>query len=169
MRFRENFQLAALIGLLCLHSKGKDPDRRGYEHVADYIDKVGYAGIQPGGFDRAIPSKYWDQPHQFAEYLNKNGNAAKLGLRNTHGDNPYSKGNIAPLGSIIVVRAGTPGIGNPAAGEIAVKGYDGNFWNGGKASFGGSQNFKVGNNYVMGIYMPLTGFKCSGSIPYPHG
>ena len=74
------------------------------------------------------------QAHQFADYLNKDGNAARLGLKNiqAHADNnPYK----APEGSIVVVRAGTPGTANPTAGDIAVKGPGDDFYNGEPALF----------------------------------
>lgn len=51
-------------------SHGKSPDGYCYSHVADYIDAVGYGGIDKGGFDAAIPSAYWTYAYQFAEYLN---------------------------------------------------------------------------------------------------
>ena len=57
-------------------SSGKRPDGRCYSHVADYIDQSGYGGISKGGFDAAIPSSYWREAHQFADYLNKDGNAS---------------------------------------------------------------------------------------------
>ena len=117
-------------------------------------------GIQKGGFDSSIPSAYWAEAHDFADYLNKNGNAARLNLKNTGGTNPYE----APEGSIIVVRAGTPGTVNPTAGDIAVKGSGDHFYNGGEMGYGGSGNFPAGNNYVLGIYVPT---QCSGSGPSP--
>ena len=56
-------------------------------------------------------------------------NAADLCLENIQAslsNNPYN----APAGSIVVVRAGTPGTANPVAGDIAVCDPP-NFWNGG--------------------------------------
>ena len=142
-------------------SRGRRPDGRCYSHVSGYIDKVGYGGIQKNGFDSAIPSQYWAEAHDFADYLNKNGNAARLGLKNTHGNNPYH----APAGSIVVVRAGTPGTANPTAGDIAVAdGGSGNFWNGGDMGYGGSSNFPPGNTFVLGIFVPT---RCSGQGPSP--
>lgn len=127
-----------------------------YSHVSGYIDSDGYGGIKPGHFDDSIPSAYWTYAHDFADYLNKNGNAARLGMENIQssvGNNPYK----APAGSIVVVRAGTPGTANPVAGDIAV--CDGsNFWNGGAMGYGGSGNFPSSNNYVLGIYVPT---KCA--------
>jgi hypothetical protein len=141
-------------------SSGRRPDGRCYSHVSNYIDSVGYGGIPKGGFDNSIPSAYWAEAHQFADYLNKDGNAERLSLHDTRGTNPYE----APEGSIIVVRAGTPGTANPTAGDIAVKGPGDDFYNGGEMGYGGSGNFPVGNTFVLGIYVPT---KCSGSGPGP--
>ena len=63
-------------------SIGKYPDGRCYSHVADYIDATGYGGILKGGFNDAIPSAYWAEAHDFADYLNMDNNAEKLGLKN---------------------------------------------------------------------------------------
>jgi len=122
-------------------------------HVSNYIDQVGYGGICKGCFDAKIPSAYWAEAHQFADYLNMGSNAANLKLKNIQSsvsNNPYN----APLGSIVVVRAGTPGTAHPTAGDIAVKGSGSYFWNGGSMGYGGSGNFPSSNTYVLGIYVP---------------
>ena len=139
-------------------SKGNTPDGMCYSHVADYIDSVGYGGIDKGGFDDAIPSQYWTYAYQFAEYLNTGNNAANLCLKNIQSsvsNNPYN----APSGAIVVVRAGTPGTANPVAGDIAVANPD-DFYNGGMMGYGGSSNFPSSNDYVLGIYVPTS---CTGS------
>merc|ERR1719191_112855 len=90
----------------------------------------------------------------FADYLNSGSNAASLKLKNIQScvsNNPYE----APEGSIVVVRAGTPGTSNPTAGDIAVKGSGDSFWNGGEMGYGGSGNFPSGNDLVLGIFVPL--------------
>ena len=136
------------------HSQGKSPDGYCYSHVADYIDATGFGGIDKNGFNDAIPPQYWQYAYQFAEYLNKGSNAADLCLENaqkTYSNNPYK----APDGSIVVVRAGTPGTANPVAGDIAIVGRGDYFWNGGEMGYGGSQNFPSNNDYVLGIYIPL--------------
>lgn len=141
------------------HSQGKNPDGKCYSHVADYIDATGYGGIDKNGFNDAIPPAYWQYAYQFAEYLNQGSNAADLCLENVQGkysNNPYK----APTGTIVVVRAGTPGTANPVAGDIAVVGDGDYFWNGGEMGYGGSQNFPSNNDYVLGIYAPTA---CVGS------
>lgn len=113
------------------HSQGKNPDGMCYSHVADYIDATGYGGIDKNGFNDAIPPAYWQYAYQFAEYLNKGNNAEELCLENVqkkYSNNPYK----APTGTIVVVRAGTPGTANPVAGDIAVVGDGDYFWNGGE-------------------------------------
>lgn len=140
------------------YSQGKSPDGMCYSHVADYIDATGYGGIDKGGFNDAIPPAYWQYAYQFAEYLNKGSNAADLCLENVQGkysNNPYK----APTGTILVVRAGTPGTANPVAGDIAVVGDGDYFWNGGEMGYGGSSNFPSNNDYVLGIYAPT---ECCG-------
>lgn len=132
-------------------SYGKSPDGKCYSHVSAYIDSVGYGGICKGCFDSKIPSQYWAEAHQFADYLNA-GHAAGLNLLNVQSqyqNNPYK----APAGAIVVVRAGTPGTHHPTAGDIAVcdNGY---FWNGGAMGYGGSSNFPASNDYVLGIFIP---------------
>ena len=134
---------------------GKYPDGRCYSHVADYIDAVGYGGILKGGFDDAIPSAYWAEAHDFADYLNQGDNAAQLDLKNimgSCGNNPYN----APEGSIVVVAAGAPGTSNPTAGDIAVKGCGDDFYNGGMMGYGGKSGFPT--QYTLGIYVPT---KCT--------
>jgi hypothetical protein len=146
------------------NSQGKNPDGKCYSHVADYIDAVGYGGINKGHFNDAIPSAYWQYAYQFAEYLNQGSNAADLCLANVqskYSNNPYK----APAGAIVVVRAGTPGTANPVAGDIAVVGGGGNFWNGGEMSYGGSDNFPSSNDYVLGIYVPTT---CTPNCNVPY-
>merc|ERR1711981_1351917 len=96
----------------------------------------------------------------FADYLNTGSNAAALNMKNIQSsvsNNPYD----APAGSIVVVRAGTPGTANPTAGDIAVKGSGSDFWNGGAMGYGGSGNFPASNTYVLGIYVPT---QCASAL-----
>lgn len=142
-------------------SEGKKPDGYCYSHVSHYIDGNGYGLIAAGTFYQTVPSDYLPYAHLFADYMNKDGNAARLGLENIQGslqNNPYD----APGGSIVVVRAGTPGTHHPTAGDIAVSdGGSGYFWNGGAMGYGGSGNFPPGNDYVLGIYVPT---QCANSL-----
>jgi hypothetical protein len=150
-----NSDMSRIEGIAKSDSQGKSPDGMCYSHVADYIDASGYGGIDKNGFNDAIPPVYWKYAYQFAEYLNKGSNAADLCLKNVqreYSNNPYK----APTGSIVVVRAGTPGTANPVAGDIAIVGGGDYFWNGGEMGYGGSQNFPSNNDYVLGIYVPTS-------------
>ena len=59
-----------------------------------------------------------------------------MGISKKSCSNPYTC-NL-PKGSLIVVRAGTVGTAHPTAGDIAVVGSGGRFYNGGEMSYGGS-------------------------------
>jgi hypothetical protein len=152
--------MTRLMAIAKAYAQGRRPLGKCYAKVADYIDDSGYGGIPKGGFDAAIPPKYYTYAHDFADYLNQGDNAAKLSLAKLGITNPYS----APAGSIVVVRAGTPGTADPVAGDITVKGNGDSFFNDGEMGYGGSSNFPPGNTYVLGIYAPL---KCSGAGPSP--
>jgi peptidoglycan hydrolase-like protein with peptidoglycan-binding domain len=144
-------QMARMLNEARRSSAGRRPDGYCYAHVSDYIDRVGYGNIPRGGFARNIPPSHWAEARMFAEYLNRGDRAAQLGLRKLPIDNPYN----APAGSIVVVRAGTPGTQHRTAGDIAIADGQGRFYNGGEMSYGGSANFRPGNNYVLGIYAPM--------------
>ena len=138
-------------------SEGKSPDGRCYSHVADYIDATGYGGICKNGFNDAIPSAYWAEAHDFADYLNQGDNAAQLNLKNIQGDcgnNPYN----APPGAIVVVAAGAPGTSNPTAGDIVIKGDGDDLYNGGMMSYGPAADFPT--SYTLGIYVPTACCSC---------
>ena len=125
--------------------------------MADYIDATGYGGIEKGGFNDAVPSDYWAEAHDFADYMNKDGNAAKNGLKNIGpeiGNNPYD----APPGAIVVVAAGAPGTAHPTAGDIAVKGEGDQFYNGGEMGYGGKAGFPTSK--TLGIFVPT---ECSSA------
>jgi hypothetical protein len=151
-------QMQALLAQAKANADGKKPLGHCYHVVKEDIDEVGYGGITKQGdtaFPKQIPGSDQEYAHQFADYMNAtaaNGqtNASNLGLQKLPITNPYD----APPGSIIVVRAGTPGTRNPVAGDIVVAGGGGKFYNDGNMGYGGSQNFPAGNNYVLGIYAP---------------
>jgi hypothetical protein len=127
--------------------------------VCDYINQAGFGGIDVNQFYNTIPPAYWPEAHDFADYLNQGSNAADLCLENIQAsvsNNPYK----APKGTIVVVRAGTPGTSHPTAGDIAISSGGGQFWNGGEMGYGGSSNFPPSNDYVLGIYAPTS---CCGS------
>jgi hypothetical protein len=150
-------QMTALLNEAKSQADGKPPLGHCYASVADYIDAVGYGnmGKAPGSSLPSVPDAYGTYAHQFADYMNAKGangqtNASRLGLQKLPITNPYD----APPGSIVVVRAGTPGTANPVAGDIVVVGKNGQFYNDGNMGYGGSQNFPKGNTYVLGVYAP---------------
>jgi hypothetical protein len=151
-------QMQALVAQAKANADGKRPLGKCYHVVKTDIDEVGYGDLAKSGntpFPKQIPSSDQEYAHQFADYMNAKGangqtNASNLGLQKLPITNPYD----APPGSIIVVRAGTPGTRNPVAGDIVVAGGNGKFYNDGNMGYGGSKNFPAGNNYVLGIYAP---------------
>jgi hypothetical protein len=126
------------------YASGRRPEGWCLKKVEDYLQTTSYGKIGHGNIPR------FAYAHDFADYLNQGQRYKSLGLQKLHIDNPYK----APPGSIIVVRAGTPGTANPVAGDIVVKGYGDHFYNDGEMGYGGSGNFPKGNNYVLGIYAP---------------
>ena len=151
-------QMQALLAQARRNVGSKRPKGKCYHQVKIDIQEVGYGNIPrqtANGQLRPLPGSDQGYAHNFADYMNARGangqtNATNLGLQKLPITNPYD----APPGSIIVVRAGTPGTRNPVAGDIVVAGGGGHFYNDGNMGYGGSQNFRPGNNYVLGIYAP---------------
>lgn len=134
-----------LLAIAKRRSQGKRPDGRCLSHVWKFLwSSGGYGKL----LENAMPNSHRRFARQFAEYAN--ANLEELGLKKLPIDNPYD----APAGAIVVVRAGTPGTAHPRAGDIAIAGGDGKFYNGGVMSYRGPQSFPPGNNYVLGIYVP---------------
>ncbi len=151
-------QMQALLAQARRNAGGKRPKGRCYHQVKIDIQEVGYGAIPKQTANaqlRPLPASDQGYAHDFADYMNHRGangqtNAQSLGLQRLPITNPYD----APAGSIIVVRAGTPGTHNPVAGDIVVAGGNGTFYNDGNMGYRGSKNFPPGNNYVLGIYAP---------------
>ena len=135
-------QMKELLNIAQANSQGKRPDGMCLKHVGDYLDRTSYGKIGHGGAPR------FPLAHNLGDWLNKNH--SQMGIKKLNIDNPYK----APPGSIVVVRAGTPGTHHPTAGDIVVVGKNGHFYNGGEMGYGGSQNFPKGNNYVIGVFAP---------------
>ncbi|HEY9766458.1 MAG TPA: peptidoglycan-binding domain-containing protein [Chroococcales cyanobacterium] len=137
-------QMKNLLQAAERESAGLRPQGTCYAAVWGMIEKAGY-GNMPGATPPDSLSAY---ACQFAEWADSNLQAA--GLRKLPISDPYQ----APAGSIVVVRAGTPGTAHPTAGDIVVAMGDGRFLNDGEMGYGGSDNFPPGNDYVLGIYAP---------------
>ncbi len=131
-----NLEAAAKAG-----AQGQRPQGWCLREVQNYLDQVSFG---KGKVPRLPYAR------NFAEYLNRDGNAERLGMKRLNITNPYD----APPGSIVVVRAGTPGTAHPTAGDIVVKGHGDKFYNDGEMGYGGRGNFPPGNNYVLGVYVP---------------
>ena len=142
-------EMKAMLARAKADSTGRRPDGRCYSHVADYLDREKYGNLGQN-FNAHVPSSHWAEARQFGEWMNQGNHAELAGLQRLPIDNPYD----APPGSIVLVRAGTPGTAHPTAGDIAIKGEGNIFYNGGEMSYGGRQNFPPGNNHVIGIYAP---------------
>lgn len=141
---KDRKEMSALEHTAQSYAAGRAPGGWCLKKVEDYLQQVSYGKIGHGNIPR------FEYAHDFADYLNQGRRYASLGLRKLNLTNPYK----APPGSIIVVRAGTPGTANPVAGDITVKGPGDHFYNDGEMGYGGPQNFPPGNNYVLGIYAP---------------
>jgi uncharacterized protein YraI len=122
---------------------------RCFQYVWNYLWRSTYGLIDQYNDAPDMPSA---EARNFAEYMNRNGNAARWGLQRLSLSNPYD----APRGAIVVVAAGTPGTAHPTAGDIAIAAGNGRFINDGpNMGYGGSrQAFINGRGRVLGIYVP---------------
>jgi hypothetical protein len=156
-------QMQALLETARRSAEGARPRGRCYASVARYIDTVGYGKMpvlppSERGSLPSVPDAFGAEAHMFADFMNEtdpdtgHSHADDLGLQRLAIDNPYR----APAGSIVVVRAGTPGTAHPTAGDITVAGSGGKFYNDGEMGYGGSDNFPSGNDFVLGVYAPKT-------------
>lgn len=119
-----------------------------YRAVKKFIAQTpgGYGGLNASNI-HTIPQA---RARDFADYMNRNDNAAKHGLRKLDLANPYD----APPGALVVVAPGTPGTHHPTAGDITIAAGHGRFFNDGNMGYGGPGNFPPGNRHVLGIYVP---------------
>jgi hypothetical protein len=122
---------------------------RCFQYVWNYLWRSTYGAIDQYNDAADMPSA---EARNFAEYMNRNGNAARWGLQRLSLTNPYD----APRGAIVVVAAGSPGTAHPTAGDIAIAAGGGRFINDGpNMGYGGSrQAFINGRGRVLGIYVP---------------
>ncbi|MEB3236619.1 MAG: hypothetical protein VKO64_03195 [Candidatus Sericytochromatia bacterium] len=119
-----------------------------YRAVKKFIASTpgGYGGLNAGNIYKIPQARARD----FADFMNRDGNAAKYGLRKLDISNPYD----APKGALVVVAPGTPGTRHPTAGDITIAAGGGRFYNDGNMGYGGPRNFPPGNRHVLGIYVP---------------
>lgn len=143
-------QMAKIVAVAKSIARGR-PGHNCYAMVGNYITRATY-GNMPKIAD--VPPAYRALAHQFADYANMPGNCQKLGIRKLNIDDP----NAAPAGALVVVSWIAPGIHSHRAdhaGDITVAGGNGVFYNGGLMSYGPSSGFPPGNNFCLGIYVPL--------------
>jgi predicted chitinase/uncharacterized Zn-binding protein involved in type VI secretion/GH24 family phage-related lysozyme (muramidase) len=126
------------------------PDGWCYAHVCAFLKALnGYGKIRdPGAQFSSADLPY---AHCFADLMNKD--PAKWGVKKLPIKNPYD----APSGSIVVVKAGSPGTHHPTAGDITVADGKGNFYNGGLMGYHGRKGWdEWGPKAVLlGCYIPV--------------
>ncbi|MBM4279989.1 MAG: peptidoglycan-binding protein [Deltaproteobacteria bacterium] len=134
-------QMQHLLDVARRGAEGQRPLGRCLREVQNHLDQVTYG---KGKVPRLPYAR------NFAQYLNRDGNAARLGLKRLPITNAYD----SPPGAIIVVRAGSPGTRHPAAGDIVAKARGDHLYNDGEMGFAGRGNFPRGTNHVLSVYVP---------------
>ena len=141
-------QMKNLLNTAERHAGHKHPGGWCYRAVKQYISHT------PGGYGELNASNIYKisqaKARDFADFMNRNDNAAKHGLRKLDITNPYD----APPGALVVVAPRTPGTHHPTAGDITIAAGNGRFFNDGNMGYGGPRNFPPGNRHVLGIYVP---------------
>ncbi|MBM3259480.1 MAG: hypothetical protein FJY99_07015 [Candidatus Sericytochromatia bacterium] len=144
---RGKAQMRRLLDVARRSAAGKRPGGWCYRAVKKYLRTVGYGGLNAATVSQ-LPQR---AARQFGDFMNRGDNARRYGLQKLPISNPY----LAPPGSLVVVRPGTPGTRHPWAGDITVAVGNGRFYNDGNMGYGGSKNFPRGNRHVIGIYAPV--------------
>jgi hypothetical protein len=143
-------QMKKLLDYAARHHSGSSHGRC-YEYVYRFLTRTGLGKIQPGQ-DILPPGKtYRKLAHQFADFLNKDDNAHKLGLRKLDIKNPYD----APPGAIVVVAAGSPGTFDAKAGDISIAAGNGLFINDGpRMNYKDPDKFLANGGVLLGAWVP---------------
>jgi GH24 family phage-related lysozyme (muramidase) len=130
-------------------SAGKTPDSRCYYHICQYIKLIGgYGKIKDPYVDFTDAQRA--EAHDFADLMNSGG-AERWGIERLSMTSPYH----AAAGSLVVVKAGSPGTHDPKAGDIAVADGHGNFFNGGVMGYGGPAVWDASPTaHLLGVYVP---------------
>jgi peptidoglycan hydrolase-like protein with peptidoglycan-binding domain/GH24 family phage-related lysozyme (muramidase) len=130
-------------------SAGKAPDGRCYFHVCHYIINCGGYGKITNPYSQFTDAQR-AEAHDFADLMNSGG-AQRWGLERLSMTSPYH----APPGSLVVVKAGSPGTADRTAGDIAVADGHGKFYNGGLMGYGGPQKWDSSPTaHLLGVYVP---------------
>ncbi|HEU4729731.1 MAG TPA: peptidoglycan-binding protein [Kofleriaceae bacterium] len=140
-----------LLGIARQGSEGNPPDGRCYKHVCEFLVECnGYGKIKNPYTDPDFQG-YLAEAHNFAGLMHKR-TPHHFGLEHVAISSPYN----APLGSIVVVKAGSPGTSHPTAGDISIADGHGNFYNGGEMSYGGPAGWNASDSAkLLGCYVPL--------------
>lgn len=144
-------QRQKLFGIAHAGSAGRRPDGYCYMHVCRFLHQCGgYGKIKNPATDHRFAG-HLAEAHDFADLMNSLG-PAKFGLERVTISSPYD----APLGSIVVVAAGSPGTRHPTAGDIAIASGHGHFYNGGEMGYGGRETWSRSERAkLLGCYVPL--------------
>ncbi|HEY0992258.1 MAG TPA: peptidoglycan-binding protein [Kofleriaceae bacterium] len=130
-------------------SAGRRPDGRCYFHVCHFFIQCGGYGKIKNPYTQ-FPSSALPEAHDFADLMNSRG-PAHFGLERLAIHNPYD----APAGAIVVVAAGSPGTHHPTAGDSAIAGGDGAFYNGGLMGYSGRAGWEASRRArLLGCYIP---------------
>ncbi|HEU0031129.1 MAG TPA: peptidoglycan-binding protein [Kofleriaceae bacterium] len=127
---------------------GLRPHGKCYRAVKHHIANAGGYGNIRNIYTDPRFSAYQGEAHMFADRVNQN--PAAFGLEKLSISNPYE----APVGSIVVVAAGSPGTHDPRAGDITVKGPGDAFYNDGNMKYGSRQAWPPRRGGVLGVYKP---------------
>jgi peptidoglycan hydrolase-like protein with peptidoglycan-binding domain len=126
---------------------GRRPGGMCYRAVKGHISRAGgYGNIRNIYADRRFTPQ--GEARNFAEVVNPNPD--RFGLERLSISNPYD----APVGSIVVVAAGSPGTRHATAGDIAVKGPGEAFYNDGNMNYQGREAWPPRRGGVLGVYRP---------------
>jgi uncharacterized protein YgiM (DUF1202 family) len=119
-----------------------------FRSVWGYLTSSGYGTLSNWNDAPAMKS---GEARYFAEYMNAGNNAASHGLRRLNISNPYD----APVGSVVVVAAGSPMTRHPTAGDIAIAAGGGLFINDGpRMDYGPKADFMAAGGRMLGVYVP---------------
>jgi peptidoglycan hydrolase-like protein with peptidoglycan-binding domain/GH24 family phage-related lysozyme (muramidase) len=143
-------QRSRMLSIARSASEGKRPDGRCYAHVCQFLIACGGYGKIKNPFNQ-FPSSALPLAHDFADLMNSHG-PKRFGLERLSISSPYD----APSGSIVVVKAGSPGTHHPTAGDIAIADGHGNFFNGGMMGYGGPSVWNASPRAkLLGCYVPV--------------
>jgi peptidoglycan hydrolase-like protein with peptidoglycan-binding domain len=142
-------QRARMLAVARSASQGRRPDGRCYFHVCQFLIQCGGYGKITNPYNQ-FPAGALPEAHDFADLMN-GGAAARFHIERLSVSNPYD----APSGSIVVVKAGSPGTHHPTAGDIAIADGHGQFYNGGMMSYSGRAGWEAAPHAkLLGAYIP---------------